>query len=325
MNSSIQYKKLSPRRFGVELEMGEELTKNEVAALIRKVTKRKVISSSFMPTATTDRWHVKPDSSCGTRAHQGPKGVEVASFVGSGEEDLRHIADVAEHLSHHGCHVNHNCGLHVHVDATDLSEINVGRILAYWLKIEGAVASAMPWRRLFSNYCKNTDSNLKPNELKKKWGAQSLYYRLAPKDLRYTNNDDRCFNLNLVNFERASCYKTSERKTLEFRWPEGTLSGLDIKGWVHLFVSFVENCKNKPMPDNLLYCPLEEAMGHLGLGHAPGKFHLFSEGLHYTRLWFLERVRHYHYGKYLKCPASKEYFQYVEEAKNILTFLNSDR
>lgn len=306
----IHYKKLTSRKFGVELEMGEELTRNEVLSLLKPVTERKIKSTGYQQTETVDSWHIKTDSTCGSRGHHGPKGIEVASFVGSGEKDLQHIADVAEHLHNHGCRTNNNCGLHVHVDASDLSEIHVGRIMAHWIKLEGLIGSALPWRRLFSGYCQSVHDRVRPSWLCKKWGPTELYHNLAPDDLRPTDNKDRWYSLNLVNYERACAFKIKDRKTLEFRWPEGTLSGPDVKGWTRLFISFVDSCKDRAMPGDLYSCSAEEGLRYLGLGHPQNFFYLFSDGLHETRTWFLERI--------LKYNCLLNLHDYAGEAKSIL-------
>jgi len=48
-----------------------------------------------------------------------------------------------------------------------------------------------------------------------------------------------------VNFYNSLHNKTDIRKTVEFRCPEGTVSGKDAKCWIILFVNFVDYVKNK--------------------------------------------------------------------------------
>jgi hypothetical protein len=68
------------------------------------------------------------------------------------------------------------------------------------------------------------------------------------------------------------------------------VDGKDVKNWVRLFLNFVEVCKEREMPKNLLSVGLEETLDILGLGHSDKEFYILSPGLHETKTWFLERI-----------------------------------
>jgi hypothetical protein len=116
---------------------------------------------------------------------------------------------------------------------------------------------------------------------------------LSPKNLSYYDNDDRRYNLNLVNLVRAIKYNHNNRKTIELRWPEGTLDPRDIRCWVKLFLIFIENCKNKKMPTNLKSCNLKEALDYFGLLNTNNNFSIMSASIQETKTWFLERIIDY--------------------------------
>lgn len=293
--SSVNFKKFSSqRRFGVELEVGSTISKVKVQAAIKLVSERPVIVTKYQPSTENNFWHVKNDATCGPQGRNGPKGVEIASFVGKGILDLQHIGDVAEKLSQIGCKVNNNCGLHIHADGCDLSKSQVGILLAHWIKIERCLQFSLPERRRENEYCKMLSSRLLlPKYLPLLTSADNFYCLFSPADLGYYENQDRRVNLNLVNYARACTYGSDIRKTLELRWPEGTLNSIDVKCWVRLFLHFIETCKNRPFPMNLDACNLSEMLKYLGLGHEDKSFTIFSEGLFETKTWLLQRFVEY--------------------------------
>lgn len=286
--SAVDYKKFSSqRRFGIELEIGSTTTKIKVQSAIRLISDRSVVVTKYQPSVENNFWHVKNDGTCGTG---GKKGIEIASFVGQGIRDLQHIADVAESLSKIGCKVNNKCGLHIHAEACDLTKNQVGVLLAYWIKIEKCLQYSLPSHRRDNEFCKMISSRiLLPKYLPILASAENIYCLFSPGDLGYFENQDRRVNLNLVNYVRACVYGTNIRKTLELRWPEGTLNSLDIKCWTRLFLNFIDICKRKPIPANLDPCSLSEMLQYFGLSHEKGTFTIFSEGLFETKTWLLQR------------------------------------
>lgn len=294
----IFYRKFgTSRKFGVELEIGNEIKKPIIRKLIKSKSEKAIQTSRYSPSINNSWWHVKDDATCGPAGRGGPKGIEVASFVASGVDDLRHICEVADFLKESGAKVNDNCGLHIHADASDISESQMGRILSSWIKIEGFLSLALPFRRRDNPYCERLSSknSNKLTSLMEKHPsledniAKALYQIVRPLDISMYENQDRRVTLNLVNYCRAIEQKHSNRKTIELRWPEGTLSGEDIKNWVRLFLNFIEHAKNAPLQRHEDFPSLQEGLNILGLGHQNG-FCILSEGLLATKTWLLERM-----------------------------------
>lgn len=280
------------RRFGVELEVGNEIKKPAIRRHISNVSNRTVHTSKYNLSTNNTYWHVKDDSTCGIEGKDGPKGVEIASFIASGINDLNHICDVADYLKRKGVKVNNNCGLHIHVDASDLSEQQVGRILGSWIKLEPFLALSLPSRRIGNPYCEmiyNKASVAGMHILDLNLDPLAIYYALKPNDFSYYENEDRRVTLNLVNYCRAIEFKNNIRKTIELRWPEGTIDSTEIKNWVRLFLNFIEYAKDAAVPDNSDCPTISEAMNLLGLGHS-NVFTILSEGLLQTKIWLLERI-----------------------------------
>jgi DNA-binding Lrp family transcriptional regulator len=318
--SDVKYKKyISQRRFGVELEIGslkghdsKSISKSKLKSIISRISKKDILVTKYQLSQDSQNWHIKDDSTCGPLGRLGPKGAEIASFVAKGIRDLQHIAEVAEEIKRSGFSVNPNCGFHIHAEAKDLTSYNIGVILAYWIKIEKIISLSLPQHRNNNFYCRHILQN-KNIDKTTKYGALAMYALLRPRNLNLYENEERRVNLNIVNYVRSEYSDVSKRKTIELRWPEGTLNGKDIKCWVRLFLNFIDTCKNLSMPDNLSDSDLEETLFYLGLNHSyPDSFVILSEGLHETKTWFLERILKFSKKKKIKDEVV------IDQAKKIL-------
>ena len=270
MTKKIDYRQFkSQRRFGVELETGGEISKVKVRNILKKISSHGSFSTKYQLSNSSPCWHIKDDATCGKLGRNGPKGVEIASFVGKGLGDINHISDVAQGLAEGGCKVNNNCGLHIHAEAVDISLEQLGIIMAYWIKLEDVIRSSMPVSRWFNTYCAETLNRSRfarviSENKNMAFSSEFMMFALQPNDLSFYENEDRRVNLNLVNYFRAINYKSENRKTLELRWPEGTLSKRDVKNWVVLFLNFIDTCKDLKMPKNLYSATVPEALEYLG-------------------------------------------------------------
>lgn len=285
----ITYRKFDgKRRFGVELEVGNSVKKPKIRALIQENTDRLVKNSRYSLSTSNSYWHVKDDSTCGPMGNNGPKGIEIASFIARGLDDLKEIADMADLLAKSKVTVNNYCGLHIHADASDINANSAGIIIANWLKIERFLSLALPSRR-FSIYCelllttlgKQYDIFFENKDLK----SVDFYKHFMPNNLSYYGNIDRRVNLNFVNYYRSVLTGSDVRKTIELRWPEGTLNSKDITNWVKLYLNFIDNAKNLNVPKKW-EITLDDFLDILGLG----KNNILDENLIETKIWLLERI-----------------------------------
>ena len=295
----VLYKQLSRRRFGIEIEINNTISRNLIKKVIENYSHHKLITSNYRQSINNDYWHIKNDASCGRLGDQRDRGWEIASFVGSGYEDLLHIGKIADELKKIGATTNRNCGLHVHVEVDDFDETDMGTFLVYWMKVEWLLLNAVsPLRDL--EYCAEMTRYL-PHL----FGCHYKRIIVDPKRL-WENfrpmkaNGDVCTSLwnnwyrwraiNLVNYNRALSKPKFKRKTIEFRIPEGTVESEDIINWTRLFINFVDNTKDGPAPRTLEPSPFYLSLHYLGLHHDGNNFYIFSEGLHKTRLWLMNRI-----------------------------------
>ena len=228
-------------------------------------------------------WHVKQDATCGLLGKGYDKGWEVASYVGRGDGDIRHIGMVAEALGKAGCQTNQHCGLHIHVEVIDFSVEEIAILMAYYAKIEWLILAITPKHRHLNPYCDPLYFSEK--ECRKRWTPVELWKALRPKNLSSFDNPYRWRSVNLVNFARHE----DDRCTLEFRLPECTLNKVPVTNWTRLFVNFVDWTKGRLMPPDLTPAPLHTSLYHLGLWHDTETFNIFSKELFATKSWLLHR------------------------------------
>lgn len=293
----IKYRKLpTSRNFGIEFELSNSFSKKKIKDIIESHSNRIVKVTRHQLSYKNDFWHIKNDSSCGPEGPGGPCGVEIATYVCSGLKDLNHVVKVIGEVRKAGAVVNEHCGLHIHVDASDLSEAEVCRIALYWLRIEPVLRYAMPFRRRDNKYCKSLGSNL-PGESLLEYAYNIAGYKSVMEFFKPIDGHGQFFDhtykrktLNLLNYFESLKNGSEVRKTLELRWPEGTLRSDDVKGWVCLFLSFIERSKRRRFVfDRKTYkSELQDVLDVVGLGQG-GVFSVFDENLSATRKWLLDR------------------------------------
>jgi hypothetical protein len=293
----------SHRRFGVELEFNKKISQKNIAEAIARVdTKREIFkSTAYHHDVGNNYWHVKFDRSCGDKANQG--GWEVASFVASGYQDVKLICKVADELTSTGVEVNNNCGLHVHIETNDLNKKQITYLAGTWFSIEPIVMMSVPEHRRNNVYCKM---------ISKIWNFKNLedpnysWEHLRPKNF---DNKDRRQTINFCNH----CAGNAGKMTVEFRFPEGTSSGVDIKNWVRLFICFVEKCKKGELKDFGNPLNLTESLYKLGLGGNDEKFYILSPALKETKIWLIDRI--------IKHSDNKKILEEAKKIKEKLTLL----
>jgi hypothetical protein len=306
MQNLVYRETSSDRRFGVEYEVSNNLSKKEIGKIVSqfekcngKDKKVKVTSGKegWAQSISNNFWHVKFDRTCGPLGKQFDFGWEIASYVGQGLKDSYKIANLTRHLKENGAEVNLNCGLHIHVEVADFESVNMGILYARWLKIEDFLISichpsrknnlyCMPIRNKFENYrylFMNTES-LDPIE---------LYYFLSPTNIDVHNNHEKRVTLNSVNFATHQLKPHFSRNTIELRLPEFLLDENHVRNWIHLILNFVEVSKRSNfMPKDLNPCNrLSDVLLYLGLSDS-SDFCILDKDLHDLKIWVLNKAKY---------------------------------
>jgi len=289
----VQYKKFSStRNFGVELEVGNEYPRSFISNVIKNSTNMKVNISNYTQSVNNSHWVVKTDASCGRRIRSNginEGGYEIASYVASGIDDINKISKVAHDLKKGGVRANNNCGYHIHVNVSDFNEEEMGRLISYWLLIEDVFFNMVPFRRTVNRYCKKIKikNNVYEKALKVIKNSLKIWEMYKPKTINIRNPSEKRYSLNLLNFYAASKTKF-KRKTIEFRFPEGTLCHETIKNFIFIFLNFVENMKTTKSPKSKTM-NIEYFLNICGFSE-DNAFCILDNDLIKTKIWMLKRL-----------------------------------
>ena len=214
----------SERRFGIEIEF---LTHTKIEGRQRQLYQGTVVStlnSNGVACAYEDynhevrtHWKLTTDSSCGW---------ELVSPPLSGIEGLEEVAKVCDILERKlNIEVDQSCGLHVHVEADELTYEDIKNVVLRYALHEKTIDSFMPKsRRDYNNYyCLSIRHALNNNEFKKAKTIQNLS--------RYMGNE-RYSKINLQSYVRYG--------TVEFRQHSGSVNDEKICNWIKFCVEFVD-------------------------------------------------------------------------------------
>ena len=292
----VEYKEFASNRFfGVELEVGREIPRSIISNVIKRYSKKKVVISNYVNSVNNNYWVVKTDSSCGKKVDhlgQNEGGYEITSYKASGIEDIKTISNISGEIKKIGVKTNHNCGYHIHVDVSDFSEAEMGNLIGHWLCEEEAFFSSVPERRKFNNYCKK----LKLKNINKINFSSSLeiYNKYKPNVANIRNAAEKRYSFNLLNYYVSLKKPNFKRKTVEFRFPEGTLTPSTVENFIIILINFVETVKQKnTFPKILTNYKIDEILNICGLDHDEDKFYIFDRNLFEARKWFLKRLARY--------------------------------
>ena len=290
------------RRFGVEFELSNNLSKNDIGAIVDQyeffygINKRSVKVTpgleGWAQTRNNSYWHVKFDRTCGPLGKNFDYGWEIASYIGSDITDVDHISRLARYLKNTGAETNLNCGLHIHVEVEDFNELNMSILLARWCKIEPILTSICHMSRHDNKYCRPIRSKLKNWQ---KWYTnlkpELVWNNLKPKNLTIHNNNEKRVALNTVGFATGLLNPNHNRKTVELRLPEFVLDEIHVKNWIRLIVCFVDSSrKHDCVPVDLTpCCKIEDILNYLGLS-SDKDFFILSHELFNTKIWFLNKI-----------------------------------
>lgn len=294
----IHYEKFTSKRcFGIEMEVGNEVSLTTIATIIKNNSTFPLRSNLYKNSINNNYWDLKLDGSCGKNFDDygmNEGGYEITSFKASGVKQLQHICKVAKHVKKSGVKPNINCGLHIHVDVSDFDEHDMGRLIIAWRCIESIILQAVPFRRRLNKYCMPFSLS-KPDPKMEELDYSGIWNYYKPSHINNHSNLDRRKAMNLVNYCRSKVVKSFKRSTVEFRFPEGTLIESNIKNWTRLLVNFVSRIKDQKVCINKIEkYNLEKVLHVLGLGEIGSQnFCILSKGLRETKIWFLQRILRY--------------------------------
>jgi hypothetical protein len=149
-----------------------------------------------------------------------------------GEALIRHITN---RLERHEARVNRSCGLHVHLDTSDINEArHLRHLWALYLAFEDVLLSLLPSSRRSSGYCKALRRYFHAQEILEcltREELEAIWYRARDSEevskLKIIkSHDSRYIGLNLHSLFHAN--------HAEIRYHSGTVNAEKILQWVNL-------------------------------------------------------------------------------------------
>lgn len=217
-------------------------------------------------------WDVKTDSSCG---------YEVASPAIRLDADGHHAAlkAVCDALTAKS-RVSRQCGMHVHVDVSDLTTDEFQRFLALYLRYEPFLFSLVAESRRNNHYCRPVRAvewtRNEPGFDATTW--ERVMRARTPDALRSAMAQVRCVNdryhaLNLTHYWRTG--------RIEFRLHHGTTSYNKVRGFVMWLLAMVARAKATHLPAvrKQVAKPLDANVGYGARSGLPARNVLMGLGM----------------------------------------------
>lgn len=212
------------KKFGIEIEFVTSAAgANQIASALTEAgvpTSYEGYTHRRMAT-----WKLVTDASL-------PGGLELVSppMTLEGLGSLRTACNTLEEL---GCSVNSRCGLHVHIDASDMTPERVKNIIFTYSRNQQLINSILP-----------------PSRRNSRWAGPITSERLnllsqasTFTDIRRTLGYNRYWAINVEAY--------MVHGTIEFRQHSGTMSPVKIENWIRLLLAISETTQAHPAYSNL--------------------------------------------------------------------------
>jgi hypothetical protein len=230
------------RRFGVELEFRDEhprgtrLTEAELRYVISVVTTRLNHAHAHYYRSTGGTWDIKTDATCGWEV-----ATPAITLDEHGQnEEMRNVVAAINTLRPK---VDRKCGLHVHLDCSDLSWNDVQAFLTLWARYEPFFYEIQPKQRRRSAQCKPL------NRIAWNEAYADVHWHIARAAMRATNSIS--FQTIAGSLDRRMSFNVSRWWTtgrIEIRLGAGTLDYNIIRFWVMLLLSTVARAAHRQLP-----------------------------------------------------------------------------
>jgi len=214
---------ITNRQFGVEIEF--------IGANPRDVAE--AINDAGIDTfyegyhhRTRSYWKIVTD---GSLSYNSAGAGEIVSPILKGEQGARQLEKVLNVLEGiEGIRVDRSCGVHIHLDVSDLTVGQVQNVYARYSDFEGQIDMIMPLSRRANNnrWCRSIGYQ-KGNVTSKRITTK--------RTLAYAQEGDCAGKYHKVNIN-----KLTEYGTIEFRQHSGTHSFVKVINWLSFLQAFVD-------------------------------------------------------------------------------------
>ena len=222
------------RKFGVEIET-VGLSRGQIFDILKKAEINCQIES--LNHDTRPHWKIVPDGSLSLRVTHSDgleyimAGFEVVSPILSGVRGLLEVEKVVNALVAGGAKINNTCGLHVHVDARDMTAEQIFVAVKRYRIHEETLDTYVKEERRNSNFAQSMGA---VERFLEEIRVERPASRVSAHVL--CDHAERCGRyrkLNLCSYLRHG--------TLEFRQHHGSLDAQEIVNWIMLCVTFIDD------------------------------------------------------------------------------------
>tara|TARA_R110000824_G_scaffold97450_4_gene232952 strand:- start:83 stop:1093 length:1011 start_codon:yes stop_codon:yes gene_type:complete len=213
----VEVTKVTDRKFGIEIEF-----QGNADQLVTNLNNAGISAQREGYNHITRRhWKIVSDASCGW---------EVVSPILQGEDGLYQLETVCETMSNSDVTTTRRTGVHVHLDAADLTTTDITQVVKRYQENEEELDTWFPSSRRGSSntYCRRLDDCMRVTEM-------NTFTDATTKSTVARNQRNRFCKLNL--------HSLMNHGTIEFRQHAGSTDFNKIGNWVLFLQHFVEQSR----------------------------------------------------------------------------------
>lgn len=250
------------------------------------------------------------------------EGCEINTNPASGDEHVKMMQGLSDALRKSKAEVTDACGLHVHVDASDISQFDLRRLMMFWIAVEPSIFEMVSKSRYGNHYCQDIGARF-AKLLTEPIGFPTWNQRLSgflykqvnqnvTQSKREKYHDSRYGALNLHSyFYRKPLNQSIGGGTIEFRLHEARIEPYILLHWPILCAAIVDYCQ-KQTEKNILSLIRTQATSESILAEALPDI---------TRLWMQDRLESRREARktHRTERETETYLMKLHEARKILT------
>lgn len=201
--------------FGVEIECYNVIREN----IIREVEQRniRIQSQGYNHTDSAEFYKIVSDCSI-----QGNNANEIVSPILKGKQGENSLKSVCDSLNAIDAKVNKSTGLHVHFDASKISDSHFVNIFKNYAKLEKVIDSFLPISRRGNNnqFCRSFDGKI--------------------DSLGTCDTKQQVINILGSRYYKVNAESYLRHKTVEFRQHSGTTDYTKILNWINFLRKLIQ-------------------------------------------------------------------------------------
>lgn len=226
------------RRFGIEIEFGGDM--RAAARALQDAGLGDGVLYPYNRNAPAPYWTIKSDGSVASGGEMVSPVLDIDDPESRGQ-----VTRAIQALRAAGATTDRSAGIHVHIDGTTLTPVEVAAVARVFTKFEDCIyrVASSGWETIragANNYAKPMTPEMVTRLAKAKTVQQvsTGYYGSASSEYRHTAHHDhaRYFGLNLHSW--------FYRKTIEFRVFNSSLNPERVQGYIGMCMAIVQDARN---------------------------------------------------------------------------------